>query len=357
MRRRAARLLTLVVAVTLASAAGSPSGASAATSEPPVAARTAPASVTTVGRGTPASCTPGALAAAVQRGGTVRFDCGPARVTIVLDRTLVVCNTTTCHHPWEDPRAAVVEQLVLDGGGRVTLSGGGARGILYANTCEERLGWLDAHCDTQTTPHVVVKNLVMQKGNATSAPVWGGGKRLSDLRGGGAIAMRGGQLTVQRVTFRDNRCVVRDSDAGGGAVRLTGQRVTARILDSTFRGNRCANGGAVSSLQAPMLLRRSTLTENTATGTGASSGQGGNGGAVYFDGTRQSVTIDDSTLQHNHAPEGGPGVFYVSNDRTGTLTITGSTITRNTGASFWTGSTRSIFFLGKAFVRSGSTIT
>ncbi|WP_051681654.1 right-handed parallel beta-helix repeat-containing protein [Cellulomonas sp. HZM] len=326
----------------------------ASTSAATAAAPTA--DVTYVGKGTAKSCTPAALAKAVQRGGTVRFRCGSKPVTITLDRTLVVCNTTTCKHPWQDRSAKVVEKLVLDGGGKVTLSGAGKRPILYANACEERFGWLDAHCDRQKTPHVVVKDLVMQKGDASKAPTWKG-HRLDDLRGGGAIAMRGGRLTVQHVTFRDNRCVKRDSDAGGGAVRLVGQRVTARLLDSTFVRNRCANGGAVSSLQAPMLLRGSTLTDNVATGSGASSGKGGNGGAVYFDGTKQSVTVDRTTIQRNRSPEGGPGVFYVSNDRTGTLKITHSTITKNTGASFWTGKAHSIFFLGKAFVRSGSTIT
>jgi hypothetical protein len=312
--------------------------------------------VTYVGHGTARSCTPAALAKAVRGGGTVKFRCGPERVTIVLDRTLVVCNTTTCKHPWADPSAKVVQRLVLDGGGKVVLSGANKRPILYANTCQKSFGWLDARCDRQTTPHIVVKNLVMQNGNATKAPTWAG-RRLENLRGGGAIAMRGGHLTVRRVTFRDNRCIARDSDAGGGAIRLVGQRVTSRLVDSVFVRNRCANGGAVSSLQAPMLLSGSKLTDNVATGSGASSGKGGNGGAVYFDGTKQAVTIDRSTIQRNRAPEGGPGVFYVSNDRTGRLVITDSRVTKNTGASFWTGKTRSIFFLGKSFVRSGSTIT
>ncbi|MCR6706140.1 MAG: hypothetical protein NVV66_16095 [Cellulomonas sp.] len=308
-----------------------------------------------VGNGTARSCTPTALAKAVRSGGTIRFRCGPTKVAISLDRTLYTCNTTTCRHPWEDPSARVVAAVVIDGGDKVILSGAGKRGIFYANTCEESLGWLDAHCDTQTTPHVTFKNIVLKNGNATRGPtrfdsVGGGG-------GGGAIAMRGGRLTVQDAQLRDNRCMTRHSDAGGGAIRVVGQRATARIVRSTFERNRCANGGAISSLQAPLLVRGSTLVENTATGSGASSGQGGNGGAIYFDGTAQDVTVESSTLQRNAAPEGGPGVFYVSNDRTGTLTITGSTVTRNTGASFWTGSTRSIFFLGKAFVRSGSTIT
>ena len=357
---RARAATVAVLALVVAGLAATPSSAQAPTTGastlvtaggPPVTAAT----VRYVGNGTARSCTPTALAKAVRSGGTVKFRCGPKKLTISLDRTLYTCNTTTCRHPWQDPKARVVEAVVIDGGGKVVLSGAGKRGIFYANTCEEELGWLDAHCNTQTTPHVTFKNIVLKNGNATKGParfesVGGGG-------GGGAIAMRGGRLTVQDSELRDNRCTKRHPDAGGGAIRVVGQRATARILRTTFERNRCANGGAISSLQAPLLVRDSTLLENTATGSGASSGQGGNGGAVYFDGTSQAVTIERTTIRRNEAPEGGPGVFYVSNDRTGTLTITGSTVTNNTGASFWTGSTRSIFFLGKAFVRTGSTIT
>lgn len=353
-RARRTRAAALVgSAVLVATAALTAPAALAATASAAIPGTAAVVKV--VGTGTPASCTPAALAYAVKSGGTVRFDCGPKKVTIALDRTLFVCNTTTCKHPWQDPKAKVVQQLVLDGGGKVTLSGKGARGILYANTCEKSFGWLDAHCDTQTTPYVLVKDITFTRGDASSTPsgkasVGGGG-------GGGAIAMRGGRLTVQRATFRDNHCMQKHSDAGGGAIRVVGQKESARVLESTFEDNACANGGAVSSLQAPLLVRDSTFTGNTATGTGASSGQGGNGGAIYFDGTRQSVTIERSTIQGNVAPEGGPGVFYVSNDRTGTLTITDSTVTKNTGARFWTYKYRSIFYLGKQFVRSGSTIS
>ena len=53
-----------------------------------------------VGTGTPASCTPAALAAAVRGGGITVFDCGPSPVTITLDRTLYTCNTDDCTHPW-----------------------------------------------------------------------------------------------------------------------------------------------------------------------------------------------------------------------------------------------------------------
>ena len=91
-----------------------------------------------VGNGTPASCTSAAVVSAVARGGRVTFDCGPAPVTIRMRRTAKVRN--------------VNPSLVLDGGGKVTLSGGGARRILYQNTCDRAQVWTTDHCQNQSTP-------------------------------------------------------------------------------------------------------------------------------------------------------------------------------------------------------------
>ncbi|GEL94387.1 hypothetical protein [Cellulomonas composti] len=315
---------------------------------------TTPAAVATkvVGNGTPASCTPAALARAVRTGGNITFRCGSKPIVITLRTTLYTCNTSNCKHVWQG--GTPVTAMTLDGGGKVTISGGDARGIFYANTCEESFGWIDAHCDTQRTPHITFKNITLANGNATKTPpgfdeVGGGG-------GGGAIAMRGGRLTVRDSKLINNRCMWEHSDAGGGAIRVVGQVETTRIFDSTLINNRCANGGAVSSLGAPLQIRDSVLEKNRATGHGASSGAGGNGGAVYFDGSDQDVYVERTRIKDNSAHEGGPGVFYVSNDRSGDLRITNSTVVHNTGAAFWTGSTTNLFWIARSFVRTGSTI-
>jgi len=329
-----------------------PAGGVAVTAIPAAAA---PAKVKkkVIGNGTAKSCTFKKLAKAVRSGGDISFDCGPDPVTIVVKKPLVTCNTHNCEDAWKGGKR--VSRVRINGGGKVTLSGGGERGIFYANTCDHKLGWIDAHCNTQTTPHVVFRNIALREGDASKGPagydgVTGGG-------GGGAIAMRGGRLTVKNSTFKKNRCMKSHSDAGGGAIRVTGQTKRARIIGSTFKNNRCASGGALSSLHAPMLVRNSTFTKNRATGRGASSGLGGNGGAIYFDGTRQNVQVVGSKIRNNRAPEGGPGIFYVSNDRSGSLTVKDSRITKNPGASFWTDGMKSIFFLGKKFTKSGSKIS
>ena len=78
---------------------------------------------------------------------------------------------------------------------------------------------------------------------------------------------------------------------------------------------------------------------------------------MYYDGGRsQNVTISASKFTSNTAPEGGPAVFYVSNDRTGSLTITDTTGTKNTGQSFYTAPYKPIYFLGKKLTVTSSSI-
>ena len=55
-----------------------------------------------------------------------------------------------------------------------------------------------------------------------------------------------------------------------------------------------------------------------------------------------------TVIENNLAREGGGAVFFVSNDRTGTLAIDGSTLRRNPSAGFETAGLPGIFFLGAA---------
>jgi hypothetical protein len=92
------------------------------------------------------------------------------------------------------------------------------------------------------------------------------------------------------------------------------------------------------------------FTANRALGRGANPARpntpgGGSGGALYFDGNRFTVLLDRATLTGNHAREGGGAVFFVSNDRTGTLTIRNSTLRDNPSDGFQT--SPGIYFLGR----------
>jgi hypothetical protein len=104
---------------------------------------------TVVGDGAPETCTSNAFVDAVARGGVITFDCGPDPVVITLDRTAKVFND-------QKP------DIVIDGGGKVTLSGAGRVRILYQNTCDSDQVWTTDHCNDQDHPRLTVQNLTFR---------------------------------------------------------------------------------------------------------------------------------------------------------------------------------------------------
>jgi polymorphic membrane protein len=284
-----------------------------------------------IGHGTPASCTSKAVVAAVRAGGVIRFNCGEKPVTIVMRATAKVRNTSA--------------QVVLDGGGKVTLSGAGKRRILYMDTCDKRQVWTTSHCQNQATPRLTVQNLTFKNGNATGAHFDGGG--------GGAIFDRGGQLKVIHSTFLGNRCDATGPDLGGAAIRALSQyhNRPVYVSRSTFRGGVCSNGGALSSIGVSWTVLNSVMTNNRAVGRGANPARkgtpgGGSGGAIYNDGDTYTLRVEGTVITDNHANEGGGAIFFVSNDRTGTLRITDSRLHHNPNDGFHTSGFPGIFFLG-----------
>ena len=289
-----------------------------------------------VGNGTPASCTSKAVVAAVAKGGIITFDCGPDPVVIKMSATAKVRNTS--------PR------VVIDGGNKVTLSGGGVRRILYMNTCDQRQVWTTSHCQDQPTPQLVVQNLTFAAGNSTGQKAEGGG--------GGAIFVRGGRVKVVNSRFVRNRCDPTGADLGGAAIRVLDQSQDKPvfIVHSTFggaqgQGGVCSNGGALSSIGVSWVVLNSVISHNKAIGRGANPAQGGtpgggSGGGIYTDGNRFTVRIAGTIMENNTAREGGGAVFFVSNNRTGTMRIEHSTLRRNPSAGFETRGFPGIFFLG-----------
>jgi hypothetical protein len=284
-----------------------------------------------IGHGTPDSCTSAAVVSAVAAGGIITFDCGPAPVTITMAATAKVRNA---HGP----------RIVLDGGGLVTLSGGGQRRILYMDTCDPAQGWTTSHCQDQSTPQLTVQNLTFTGGNSTGQSYEGGG--------GGAIFDRGGRLKVVNSRFVDNRCDPTGPDLGGAAIRALSQyhNLPVYVVDSTFTGGVCANGGGLSSIGVSWTVLNCVFTGNRAIGNGANPAKsgtpgGGSGGAIYNDGNTYTLTIDGTIIENNTANEGGGAIFYVSNDRSGTMSISYSTLTHNHSGQFQ--NFPGIFFLGK----------
>jgi hypothetical protein len=285
-----------------------------------------------IGHGTAAGCTSSAVVAAVAKGGVITFDCGPKPVTILMRATAKVRNTSA--------------QVVLDGGGMVTLSGGGARRILYLDTCDPAQVWATSHCQDQATPRLVVQNMTFTDGNSTGQRYDGGG--------GGAIFARGGRLKVVNSVFTRNRCDDTGPDLGGAAIRALSQYQNrpVYVTSSTFRGGVCANGGALSSIGVSWTVLNSVMTGNRAIGFGANPARpgtpgGGSGGAIYNDGDTYRLKVEGTIIAGNHAREGGGAIFFVSNDRTGTLLIRKSALRDNPNDGFFTAGYPGIFFLGQ----------
>jgi hypothetical protein len=268
----------------------------------------------------------------------ITFDCGPDPVTITMTATAKVFN--------DQP------DVVLDGGGKVTLSGGGRLRILYQNTCDPNQVWTTSHCNDQPSPKLTLQNLTLVDGNSA-----GQAYGRSDVYGGGAVFVRGGRLSVVKSRFFGNRCETSGPDLGGAAVRATGMSSSAPVYvsHSTFGGapgygNTCSNGAALSGLAASFSVFNSLFSDNRATGAGANPARagtpgGGSGGAIYQDGNRFDLSLCGSHLHDNHAAEGGGAVFFVSNDRSGTFSITDSKLEANPSAGFETPGLPGIFVL------------
>jgi hypothetical protein len=246
------------------------------------------------------------VVSAVSAGGVITFSCGDDPVTITLATTATVKATT-----------------VLDGGGKVTLSGGGKRRILTMNAPSARLS---------------IQNLTLADGSSSGDD------------GGGAMYVRGGQVKVVNSRFLRNRCDANGPDLGGAALRANqATKSPIYVVSSTFDGGSCANGGALSGLHVTFVVLNSVMTRNSATGRGANPARGGtpgggSGGAIYTDGDKYTVQIAGSVIEDNHANEGGGAVFFVSNDRTGSMTIDSSSLRRNKSDGFQT--IPGIFYLG-----------
>jgi hypothetical protein len=279
-----------------------------------------------VGDGTPESCTSDAFVNAVAQGGVITFDCGSAPATITLTETAKIFNDTG-------------PQIVIDGGGRVTLDGDGHHRILYMNTCDPDQVWTTSHCQDQDHPRLTVQNLTFINGNAAGEAPEGGG---------GAIFVRGGRFKIVNCRFFNNRCDDEGPDVGGAAVRVFDQSndQPVFVVTSTFGGrsdlaNIGSNGGALSSIGVSFTVINTLMSHNQAIGNGANPAQdgtpgGGSGGAIYNDGNTFTLNLCGCALTDNSANEGGGAIFFVSNDRSGTLRIEDSELRDNPSLGFET---------------------
>lgn len=300
---------------------------------------------TIVGTGSAVSCTSDAVVKAVAKGGVITFNCGADPVTITMTQSAKIVNSTG-------------PKIVIDGGNKVTLSGAGKTRILYMNTCDPAQTWTTSHCQDQDHPQLTVQNLSFVDGNAKGAD--------PQTAGGGAIWVRGGRFKVVNSRFFRNQCDSTGPDVGGGAIRALSQyqNKPVYVVGSTLGGrsdlaNVCSNGGGLSGIGVSYSVINTLMAYNQAVGTGANPARsgtpgGGSGGAIYNDGNTYALSLCGSHLHHNAAKEGGGAIFFVSNDRSGTLELTRSTLSDNPSAGFETSGFPGIFFIGKDLPRIGN---
>lgn len=284
-----------------------------------------------IGHGTSASCTSAAVVRAVAAGGIIRFNCGKKPVTILMRATAVV------------PK--IRHLIVLDGRGLITLSGGDKRRILFSDTCAGT--WSTDDCVNQPYPKIVVQNITFKDGfngthqatcTANAPRCWYGG-----VDGGGAIYAEGGQFKAVNSRFIGNRCYRFGRDLGGGAIRALAQYKNrpVYITSDTFRGGRCSNGAALSSIGVQWAVFNSVFTSNEAIGWGANPAPhgtpgGGSGGAIYNDGTDYNTLIAGTIMRNNTAREGGGAIFYVVDSGWGKLILNRSHLRHNPSGRFQT---------------------
>jgi hypothetical protein len=323
--------------------AGNPEGQCAVPEEAQAADTSKPDRV--VGTGTPASCSADAFIQAVALGGKIRFNCGPLPVTITLDRPAKVVNDAS-------------DEVIIDGGNLVTLSGGDATRILYMNTCDGDQHWTTSHCDNQEFPQLTVQNLTFEHANSTAE---------LDYDGGGAIYVRGGRFKVINSRFFNNTCVDTGPDVGGAAIRVFSQYENrpVYVVSSTFGGaegfgNACSNGGGIGSINVDWTILNSVFSHNQALGYGGNPAEdgtpgGGSGGAIYNDGMTMNLSLCGTRLEHNEVRAFGSAIFFVSNNHEGTLKLQDSVISSNEGGA-WNVQPGVSMHEDTAWIESGSTV-
>jgi uncharacterized repeat protein (TIGR01451 family) len=246
-----------------------------------------------VGTGSAASCTEAALNTALTGGGSVTFNCGGGPVTIPITATKTIAATTS-----------------LDGAGQqITLDAQGAtRHFLtqYSNT---------------TAFSLTLRNLTLRNGHAAD---YGGAIRLVFQEPARLLT-----LTIDHVTFANNVCDAAGNDVGGGAIYALGGFVN--ITNSVFTGNRGGNGGALGQIQARFTIADSVFSANT---TNPRAADGGNGGAIYIDGSNLgTLTIERSVFTGNTATNLGGAIHTYMYGGASAMVVQDATFADNVGST------------------------
>jgi hypothetical protein len=198
---------------------------------------------------------------------------------------------------------------------------------------------------------------------------------------GGALYMRDGNLTVIDSIFTNNQAALLGPDTGGGAIYLLGSKRGALIVSSTFTDNTASNAGAVGGLFAELDIYNSLFKGNTAAGNGANNNDSTmcsamNNGQIrggvrrqwrrhlqrrkldeHPPGEHYPLRRRDRRQPRRASTHSVAGLFFTSDNMMGTLTITDSTMTGNTGGSWTSVTSGSVTNVGTAVGVNAKSIT
>ena len=239
--------------------------------------------VEVVGDGSAASCDEGSLRAAVdainqEHGGTIAFDCGGEHTITLTSALFLDAGSSTEATP-----------ILIDGGGVITLSGGGTTRIL----------------DLEHYTQLLIQSITLREGFVAD-------EADGDPADSGAAIRHPwyGTLHAIDVRFEDNHCQSMEGEIGGGAV-FAGGLSDAVFSGCVFVGNSASNGGGLQNRGSNLTLINSVFQGNGALSVG--DGQFGNGGGVYIDGMNYDdpgdLTVCGTIFRENTAMTHGSGMF------------------------------------------------
>lgn len=248
------------------------------------------------------ACTENNLRAALANGGHILLDCGPAPVTIAVNSPLVTSAT---------------EDIVLDGGGMVTLDGQGRTRIL------EKPFTPGAHIDPTLGNNLTLQNIRLINGAAPAAT----GQQDANARGGALwVTSPGTRLHLIHTVFQHNETTsISDEDNQGGAVYAANIYETV-IVSSVFEDNVAGSGGGFGAIASGLVVANSRFTGNQAADDRDGGIVRGHGGAIHLDGvtnsfnsaSRRIVEICGTAFRDNTAVRGGGAIKVTISDNQGT---------------------------------------
>jgi len=257
---------------------------------------------TVLGNGTVGSVSTTNIQSALNAGGLISFNQGVLPSTINITNELVI-----------------TREVVLDGGGLITLNGMNQNRILHIQN------------PNNLVYTASVQNLSLINGNSGT-----NGNQLTNS--GAAIFKESGgpwqavNLHVNNVEFSNNNAIQVHQDGGGGAIYVVGMD-DVLVHNSLFSNNSGSNGGAFYSLGSKNIrITDSVFDNNQATGNNGNPGNGGNAGAIGIDGGERSFNLCRSQVINNHANAFGTGFFSVMYDDLSLTTIVDSLFENNINA-------------------------